>query len=161
MLVDVILHNAKVYTREGFVEAGIAICEGRIVKIAKKTNLPRAATKIDLKGKFALPGLIDSHVHLRDQQLAYKEDFQSGTSAAAAGGITTVVDMPNNQPLTMSLEALKERMRLAESRIFINVAFNSAFPRQENEIRRIVEAGAVGFKVYLNFLLIPFPAVFA
>ncbi len=150
MSVDMILHNAKVYTREGFVEAGIAINEGRIVKIAKKTNLPHAANKIDLKGNLALPGLIDSHVHLRDQQLAYKEDFQSGTSAAAAGGITTVVDMPNNQPLTMSLGALKERVRLAESHIFVNVAFNSAFPRQENEIRRIVDAGAVGFKVYLS-----------
>jgi len=147
--VDMILHNTKVYTTKGLVEAGIAIENGRIVKIAKKTNLPRAATQLDMKGNLALPGLIDSHVHLRDQQLAYREDFQSGTKAAAAGGVTTVVDMPNNRPLTMSAETLRERMRLAEPRILVNVAFNSALPTHTDEIFRIVDAGAVGFKLYL------------
>ncbi len=145
-----ILYNAKVFVKEGFVEAGIAIENGRIARIAKQTNLPTAATRIDLKGNLALPGLIDSHVHLRDQQLGYKEDFQSGTCAAAAGGITTVVDMPNNEPVTMSLETLKERMRLAESCVLVNVAFYSALPTQIEEIPRIVDTGAVGFKVYFN-----------
>jgi len=147
--VDLKLYNAKVYTVKGLVEAGIDIENSRIVKIAKETNLPKAATKIDLKGNLALPGLIDSHVHLRDEQLAYREDFQSGTSAAAVGGVTTVVDMPNNRPLTMSVETLKKRMQLAESRILVNVAFNSAFPTHTEEIRRIVDTGAVGFKLYL------------
>jgi len=146
---DVTLQNAKVYTKKGLVQAGIAINNSRIVKIAKQTNLPRATTKIDMKGNLALPGLIDSHVHLRDQQLAYREDFQSGTGAAAAGGVTTVVDMPNNRPLTMSAEAIRERIRLADSNILVNVAFNSAFPTHTNEIREIVDAGAVGFKLYL------------
>jgi len=147
--VDLILVNAKVYTREGIVDAGLGIDDGRIVKVAKETWLPKADRRIDLKEKLVLPGLIDSHVHLRDQQLAYREDFQSGTCAAAAGGVTTVVDMPNNRPLTMSATALQERMQLAESRVFVNVAFNSAFPTSPNEIRRIVDAGAVGFKLYL------------
>jgi dihydroorotase (multifunctional complex type) len=96
-----------------------------------------------------LPGLIDSHVHLRDQQLAYREDFTTGTAAAAAGGVTTVIDMPNNRPLTMSSEALRERMQLAEKRILVNVAFNSAFPNRTEDIRGIVRQGAVGFKLYL------------
>jgi len=147
--VDMVLYNAKIYTSRGLIEAGIAIDRGRIIKIAKKTNLPEAATQIDLRGNLALPGLIDSHVHLRDQQLAYREDFATGTSAATAGGITTIVDMPNNRPVTMSVETLRERMRMAESRIFVNVAFNSAFPTQVNDIPRIVKTGAVGFKLYL------------
>jgi len=147
--VDLILVNAKVYTREGIVDAGLAIDDGRIVKVAKETHLPKADRRIDLKEKLALPGLIDSHVHLRDQELAYREGFKSGTSAAAAGGVTTVVDMPNNRPLTMSEKTLRERMQLAESRILVNVAFNSAFPTQTDEIGRIVDAGAVGFKLYL------------
>jgi len=147
--VDTILHNAKISTSKGLIEAGIAIDNDRIVKIAKETNLPSASVHVDLKGNLALPGLIDSHVHLRDQQLAYREDFVSGTSAAAAGGVTTVVDMPNNRPTTMSVQALKERMRLAESCIFVNVAFTSAFPAGLHEIPRIMEAGAVGFKLYL------------
>lgn len=150
MPVDTALHNAKVYTSRGLIEAGIAIDRDRIVRIAKKTNLPKASQQINLKGDIALPGLIDSHVHLRDQELAYKEDFASGTTAAAAGGITTVIDMPNNQPTTKSTETLQERMQLAEKKILVNVAFNSAFPTRTHEIPDIVKAGAVGFKLYLS-----------
>ena len=150
MPVDTVLHNAKVYTSRGLIEAGIAIDHDRIVKIAKKASLPKASHQIDLKGNIVLPGIIDSHVHLRDQKLAYKEDFTSGTSAAAAGGITTVIDMPNNQPTTMSAETLKERMQLAEPKILVNVAFNSAFPTHIHEIPEIAKTGAVGFKLYLS-----------
>jgi dihydroorotase (multifunctional complex type) len=148
--VDTVLYNAKVYTSRGLIEAGIAIDQHRIVKVAKKPNLPKASCQINLKGNIALPGIIDSHVHLRDQELAYKEDFTSGTSAAAAGGITTVIDMPNNQPTTMSAEALRERMRLAEPKILVNVAFNAAFPTNTRDIPEIAEIGAVGFKLYLS-----------
>ncbi len=132
------------------VEAGIAIDEGKIVKIAKTTNLPTASTKLDLKGQIVLPGLVDCHVHMRDQQLAYKEDFLTGTSAAAAGGVTSVIDMPNNKPVTMDAFSLKERMKLAEKQALVNVAFNSAFPKRLEEIAELVEVGAVGFKVYLS-----------
>jgi len=147
--VDTVLRKAKVYTSQGIVEAGVAIDNGRIVKIAKETNLPLAAARLNMNGCLVLPGLIDLHVHLRDQQLAYREDFTTGTAAAAAGGVTTVVDMPNNRPLTMSSEALRERMQLAEKRILVNVAFNSAFPSQMQEIRQIIREGAAGFKLYL------------
>lgn len=149
MPVDLTLHNTKVYTEKGLTNAGIAIDNGLVVKISKETNLPKASTRINLKGNLALPGLIDSHVHLRDQELSYREDFQSGTMAAAAGGFTTVVDMPNNRPVTMSVNTLRERMRLAEPRIIVNVAFNSAFPVNAGEIHEIVKAGALGFKLYL------------
>jgi len=147
--VDTVLFNAKVYTSRGIVEAGVAIDNGRIVRVAKETNLPPASTRLNMNGCLALPGLIDSHVHLRDQQLAYREDFTTGTAAAANGGVTTVIDMPNNQPVTMSFEALRERMQLAERRILVNVAFYSAFPNRTEEIGSIVSQGAVGFKLYL------------
>jgi len=147
--VDTVLFNTKVYTPQGIVEAGIAIDNGRIVRIAKETNLPQASARLNMSGFLILPGLIDSHVHLRDQQLAYREDFTTGTAAAAAGGVTTVVDMPNNRPLTMDSQSLRERMQLAEKRILVNVAFNSAFPQRTEEISRIVTEGAVGFKLYL------------
>jgi len=147
--VDTVLFNAKVYTSKGIVEAGLAVDHGRIVRIAKETNLPPASARLNMKGCLVLPGLIDSHVHLRDEQLAYREDFITGTAAAAAGGVTTVIDMPNNRPVTMSVEALRERMQLAEKRVLVNVAFNSAFPNRTEEINRIVREGAVGFKLYL------------
>lgn len=148
--VDTVLYNTKVYVHGNLVDAGIAIDNGRIVKIAKKTNLPLASKTIDLKGQITLPGLIDSHVHLRDQQLAYKEDFVTGTAAAAAGGVTSIIDMPNNKPVTMSVSSLKKRISQAEKRVLVNVAFNSAFPKTLDEISEIVDAGAIAFKVYLS-----------
>lgn len=150
MPVDAVLNNAKIFIQGTIVEAGIAIDKGKIVKIAKDTNLPPASTKINLKGHIILPGIIDLHVHLRDQQLAYKENFFTGTAAAAAGGVTLVVDMPNNKPVTMDSFSLKERMKLAEKQVLINVAFNAAFPKRMEEIAEVVKAGAVGFKVYLS-----------
>jgi len=145
-----VLLNTKVYTHGRLVEAGLAIDEGRIYKIAKETNLPPASKKLDLKGNITLPGLIDSHVHLRDQQLAYKEDFFTGTAAAAAGGITLTIDMPNNKPVTMDSESLRERMRLAEKQVVVNVAFYSAFPKDLEKVPSIVEEGAAAFKLYLS-----------
>lgn len=150
MLVDLLLRNAKIHTTEGIVKAGLAVEGGHIFKMAKEANLPKASANIDLSGNLVLPGLIDSHVHLRDQQLAYKEDFFSGTAAAAAGGVTTAIDMPNNMPVTMSAKTLRERMRLAESKAIVNVGFFSAFPRSLAEVRSIVKEGAIGFKLYMS-----------
>jgi dihydroorotase (multifunctional complex type) len=105
--------------------------------------------KMDLNGLLVLPGLIDVHVHLRDEGKAYKEDFYSGTAAAAAGGITTVLDMPNNEPVTMSAAALKNRMEKARDSILVNVGFYSEFPKCLDEIREIADAGAFAFKLFM------------
>ena len=127
--VDLTIRNAKVYVSGTLIEGGIAVEDGRIVRIAKNANLPRACREIRLRdGQILIPGPIDVHVHLRDQGLAYKEDFVSGTMAAAAGGITLVIDMPNNEPVTMDPAGLRERMRRARGRILVDVAFYSAFP---------------------------------
>jgi dihydroorotase (multifunctional complex type) len=148
--VDTVLSNAKIIYKGNLIEAGIAIENGKIVKIAKDQNLPKGSVKINLNGKIILPGLIDAHVHLRDQQLAYKENFLSGTSAAAAGGITLVMDMPNNEPVTMSSSLLKQRIDLAKESILVNTAFYSALPKTFEEMTKIIESGAIGFKIYLS-----------
>ncbi len=101
--------------------------------------MPKATSKKDLGNLLVLPGLIDAHVHLRDEGKAYKEDFCSGTAAAAAGGFTTVLDMPNNDPATMSAETLRGRMAIAESTILVNVGFYSEFPNCLSEMKKIVE----------------------
>lgn len=149
MQVDLVIHNGKIFTPKGFVEAGIAIEAARIFKIAKEPNLPRASSNINLNGHIVLPGLIDSHVHLRDQGRAYREDFFTGTAAAAAGGFSLVIDMPNNKPVTMNVQSLRERKKLAEEKALVNVAFCSAFPETTREITSIVEEGAVAFKLFL------------
>jgi len=147
--VDTLLLNCKIYQDGEIFEAGIAIEDEKIVKIGKQPNLPEASEKIDLKGYLALPGLIDAHVHLRDQELAYKETFYTGTAAAAAGGITTVLDMPNNKPTTMTAQTLQERMHIAEPQILTNVGFYSAFPEEKAWAPQIIDAGAVAFKIFL------------
>jgi dihydroorotase len=123
--------------------------EGKIFKIGKETNMPNADEKINLARLLVLPGLIDAHVHLRDEGKTYKEDFYSGTAAAAVGGITTVLDMPNNDPVTMSTLTLRNRMDKAEKKILVNVGFFSEFPKNMNEIKQIVEEGAVAFKLFM------------
>ncbi|HVO37015.1 MAG TPA: dihydroorotase family protein [Candidatus Acidoferrum sp.] len=149
LIVDLVLNGAKAYVNKEIVDCSLAIDDGRIVKIGKETRMPQADSKIDLHDLLVLPGLIDAHVHLRDEGKAYKEDFFSGTSAAAAGGFTTVLDMPNNDPVTMSVETLRNRMEKAERTVLVNVGFFSEFPKNLNEMEGIVRQGAVAFKLFM------------
>ncbi|MBN1244656.1 dihydroorotase family protein [Candidatus Bathyarchaeota archaeon] len=149
MIVDSVLTNAKAYLNKEIVDCSIAIENGKIFKIGKETQMPNADEKTNLRNMLVLPGLIDVHVHLRDEGKAYKEDFYTGTAAAAAGGITTVLDMPNNDPVTMSTETLKNRMQIAERRVLVDVGFYSEFPKDLGEVAGIVAQGAVGFKLFL------------
>ena len=149
MIVDSVLTNAKAYLNKEIVDCSIAIENDKIFKIGKETQMPNADRKTNLANMLVLPGLIDVHVHLRDEGKAYKEDFYTGTAAAAAGGITTVLDMPNNDPVTMSTETLKNRMRVAETRSLVNIGFYSEFPKDLGEVGDIAAQGAVGFKLFL------------
>jgi dihydroorotase len=150
VIVDSVLTNAKAYLKGQIVDCSIAIEEGKIHKIGKETQMPSADEKTNLHNLLVLPGLIDEHVHLRDEGKAYKEDFVSGTSAAAAGGFTTVLDMPNNEPVTMSVATLRDRMALASRRTFVNIGLFSEFPRKISELQDIVSEGAVGFKLFMG-----------
>lgn len=132
------------------VEGGISIQDGRISRIGKTLLLPKSETNIDGKGLIAIPGLIDAHVHLRDMELAYKEDFSSGTLAAAAGGFTTILDMPNTKPPTTSEERLREKIERAKATIHVNVGFYGALAESAIELRAMIHAGAIAFKLYMN-----------
>lgn len=150
MIVDSVMVNAKAYMRNAVTECSIAIDEGKIFKIGKEVSMPKSDVRFDLKNLLVLPGLIDVHVHLRDEGKAFKEDFFTGTASASAGGFASVVDMPNNEPVTMSAATLKNRMRIAERRILVDVGFRSEFPRNLGEIEGIVKEGAFGFKLFMS-----------
>ena len=95
-MLDLCLVNCKLDIDQE--EVCLGIKDGKIVSIKK---LPSNADEtIDLNGMIVLPGLIDAHVHFRDPGLTFKEDFYTGSAAAAAGGFTTVLDMPNTIPPT-------------------------------------------------------------
>jgi dihydroorotase (multifunctional complex type) len=150
LIVDSVFTNAKAYLNGQIIDCSIAIEEGKIQKIGKETQMPSADEKTDLHNLLVLPGLIDEHVHLRDEGKAYKEDFLSGTSAAAAGGFTTVLDMPNNDPVTMSAETLINRMEIAHRKLLVNVGFYSEFPKKLLETQNMVGEGIVGFKLFMG-----------
>ncbi|HYW01842.1 MAG TPA: dihydroorotase family protein [Candidatus Acidoferrum sp.] len=122
---------------------------GKIKKISKSRTI-QADNKINAKGLIVIPGLIDAHVHLRDMELSYKETFATGTQAAAAGGFTTVIDMPNTKPPTVSSIRLEEKKSKAKGRLFANIAFQGALIQDPRELRRMKEHGAIAFKLYLN-----------
>jgi dihydroorotase (multifunctional complex type) len=150
LITDSVLTNAKAYLNGQIIDCSIAFEEGKIFKIGKETQMPNADQKTNLKNLLVFPGLIDEHVHLRDEGKAYKEDFQTGTAAGAAGGFTTVLDMPNNEPVTMSKETLRNRMAIAERKVLVNVGFYSEFPKKTADTKGIVSEGAVGFKLFMG-----------
>lgn len=150
MTVDLVLTHARAYINNDIVNCSLAIDNGRISKIGKETSMPNSVIRKDLAGLLVLPGTIDAHVHLRDEGKAYKEDFCTGTAAAAAGGFTTVLDMPNNDPVTMSAETIRHRMATAENKILVDVGFFSEFPNDLSEMTEIIKEGAIAFKLYMT-----------
>ena len=149
MVVDLNVVGAKTFYEGVLVQCGISVDEGKIEKVGKESSLPKSDRTLDVRGMLVLPGLIDVHVHLRDMELSYKEDFHSGTASAAAGGFTTVVDMPNTSPPTDSSERLRIKIEKAQRRILTNVGFYGALHDKEGLVEEMVKEGAIGFKLNL------------
>ncbi len=148
LLVDLILKNAKIPLKDRIIECGIAVDKGKIYTVAKASNLPKGSRIMDLKGNIVFPGLIDAHVHLRDLELTYKEDFYTGTCAAVAGGFTTILDMPNTKPPTNSLSRLKEKIEVAKKKIVVNVGFYTSYVSSIKELKQLKSYGVFGMKLY-------------
>jgi len=152
-ITDLVLKNAKIVVDHQIFRGGIAINEGKIVTISKEARLPLGDVTRDLRGQLIIPGVIDIHTHLRDLDYAEKEDFFTGTCAAANGGITTVIDMPNTSPPTISTKSLKEKMAIAQRKIVVNTGFYAGIPNTLDEIAQFRNLGIFGFKLYLSHSL--------
>ncbi len=100
--------------------------------------------------KVRLPGLIDVHTHLREPGATQKEDFESGSKAAIAGGYTAILDMPNNPIPTTTPEALDQKINLAKGRLYCDVGFNFGATANNSEILNQVQDRVFGLKVYMN-----------
>jgi len=116
--------NAKIWLEDGLYESGLFVEDGKIAKIGK--SMPEADHVMDAKGNLVLPGLVDLHVHFREPGFTHKEDFYTGSCAAAAGGITTIVDEPNNNPVTSTPDALREKMSLIKRKAAVDYTFSVA-----------------------------------
>ncbi|MGA3297727.1 MAG: dihydroorotase family protein [Candidatus Bathyarchaeia archaeon] len=147
---SLLIESAKILVNNELTTANLFIVDGIINKITKlKANI-QTENRIDARGLLALPGLIDAHVHLRDMDLSYKETFETGTKAAAAGGFTTVIEMPNTRPPTISATALVDKIGHARNQIYTNIAFQAALVDDQMEMQKMKEQGAVAFKLFLN-----------
>lgn len=149
MTVDIVIKNGTLILPSGLTEASVIVDEGKIVGIIKSSE-PKADRVIDARGKVVLPGMVDMHVHLRDPGNPERENFESGTKAAAAGGVTTVIDMPNTVPATVTVEAFDEKKNIAKKKSIVDFAFiGGAGEIPTENIVALADAGATGFKSFL------------
>src|SRR4051812_28652427 len=110
MAVDVRVRGGRVHTPSGTVQLDVLVAGGRIVGLVTPDQEITGVTQtIDADGLEVLPGMVDLHAHARTPGLEYKEDFRTVSMAAAVGGITTYVDMPNVEPPTTTAELLREK----------------------------------------------------
>lgn len=126
----------------------VAIRADKIAGICERNEEPESREVIDCRGLYVLPGLIDIHVHLRDLEQSEKEDYESGTMAAAAGGITTVVDMPNSTPPVLDRQVLEDKIESALKHRYVNLGFYSGIPKRVEDLDVRMLPDILGLKVY-------------
>ncbi|WGD39847.1 allantoinase AllB [Streptomyces cathayae] len=148
-----VLRSTRVVTPEGTRAASVAVADGTVTAVLPyEAPLPGTARLTDLGDDVLLPGLVDTHVHVNDPGRTEWEGFWTATRAAAAGGITTLVDMPlNSLPPTTTVGHLRTKQRAAASRAHVDVGFwGGALPGNALDLRPLHEAGVFGFKAFLS-----------
>ena len=132
--------------------AAICISEGRITAIRDYAHAPGDATVIDAGDQVILPGLVDTHVHINEPGRTEWEGFPTATRAAAAGGVTTVVDMPlNSVPATTSVEGFDAKVRAADGMCYVDVGlWGGVVPWNTEALEALAKRGVLGFKCFLS-----------
>ncbi|HEY1420822.1 MAG TPA: dihydroorotase family protein [Candidatus Dormibacteraeota bacterium] len=152
-MTDLLIRAGTVHTLDGPREADVLVSDGVITRVDAGITAPAGAKVVDATGMYVLPGAIDVHVHSRDPGFPEKEDFGTLTAAAAAGGVTTVIDMPNTVPAVDTAGALESKAALARSKARVDFGLwglirSSSTPDQ---LEGLANAGATGFKAYLGY----------
>jgi len=148
---DLVLRSRRVVVNGGVRESAIAVSNGKIAAMAEYGAHIDAGADVDLADVALLPGLVDTHVHVNEPGRSDWEGFATATRAAAAGGVTTICDMPlNSLPPTVSVEALREKLDAAAGQCAVDVAFwGGAIPGNLSSLKPLHDAGVVGFKCFL------------
>lgn len=149
--VDTVITGGTVVNENGALAAAIAIAEGTIVAVGEAAAMPPARRVIDAAGKHILPGIIDVHVHFREPGMEHKEDWATGSAAAAAGGVTTVFDMPNTVPPTDSVAHFERKLALARAKSVVDFGIYGLLGEHNlGDVEALADAGVIGFKLFLG-----------
>lgn len=146
--VELLFTGGEIVTTNGRVRGTLGVENGKIAFISSTDWTPSAKETIDVTGKIIVPGFIDTHVHFRDPGLTYKEDFLTGTQAAAAGGVTCIVDMPNNKPALTTEERFRQKVDVVSKKAVVDFALYGGATNMA-EIPGMLKAGAIGIKIFM------------
>ena len=151
MTPDLVVRSRRVITPDGVRPAALIVVDGRIAGVVGYDDGPAPARLVDAGDLVVMPGLVDTHVHLNEPGRTDWEGFAAGTRAAAAGGVTTIVDMPlNSVPATTTVEALERKRAAAVGKIAVDVAFwGGLVAGNAGDIPALCAAGVRGFKCFL------------
>ncbi|MEY2244340.1 allantoinase AllB [Streptomyces sp. BF23-18] len=150
---ELVLRSTRVITPEGTRAASVAVAAGKITAVLPyDAEVPPGARSHDVGDDVLLPGLVDTHVHVNDPGRTEWEGFWTATRAAAAGGITTLIDMPlNSLPPTTTVDHLRTKRDVARSKAHVDVGFwGGALPGNVEDLRPLHDAGVFGFKAFLS-----------
>ena len=151
MIADLVISNGVVVSGEGAFSASVAIKDGRVLSVGERDAMPDAKEHLDATGLHLLPGAIDVHVHFREPGYTHKEDWATGTAAAAFGGVTTVFEMPNVIPPTGTAGALALKQKLAAEKAFVDFGLYGLLGEDTIEnVDALITGGVIGFKLYMG-----------
>ncbi len=159
---ELVVRGRRVVTGGELVPAAVHVRDGVIQRVAGYDQVPAGAQVVEAGAAVVRPGLVDTHVHVNEPGRTEWEGFDSATRAAAAGGVTTIVDMPlNSLPPTTSLAALEAKRAAAAGRCHVDVGFwGGIVPGNLGELEPLAAGGVLGFKAFLVDSGVPeFPAV--
>ncbi|MBT7041970.1 MAG: allantoinase AllB [Candidatus Marinimicrobia bacterium] len=149
---DFAIASQKVLTLEGEKPAAILIKGEKILDVVSIENIPENCPTEDMGNNVIMPGLVDAHVHINEPGRTDWEGFETATKAAAAGGITTIVDMPLNCiPVTTTVDALNQKIIATKDQLWIDCGFyGGLIPDNIQDLESLADAGVLGFKAFLS-----------
>ena len=144
--------SQRVLTPKGERPAAILIQEEKIMDVVSISEISSDCPVEDMKNDVVMPGLVDTHVHINEPGRTDWEGFETATKAAAAGGITTLVDMPLNCiPVTTTVDALNQKIAATKNQLWVDCGFyGGLIPDNLQDIESLADAGVLGFKAFLS-----------
>src|SRR5438876_596810 len=149
---ELVIRGRRVVTEDRLGPASVHITSGYISSISVLEDVPSGSDIIEAgEDSIVMAGLVDTHVHVNEPGRTEWEGFETATRAAAAGGVTTIVDMPlNSIPATTTVDDLREKLEAARGKLHVDVGFwGGVVPGNKSELAKLWDAGVVGFKCFL------------